>query len=156
MGLAFDAAVATDEFSLVGRRVEINRIPFVGVTNVTGGGVTIEAKTYVRGADGRILYVSAGIETPQDVTLEMTPGTWKVLRTQLVSLATTLGFSGAMAYRFAPMTIVHQWISGNPLAQPYTETMVVKVAGRVPEMPNTGETGKVTITCKQEQIPQET
>lgn len=156
MGLAFDAAVATDEFSLVGRRVEINGLPFAGITNVTGGGVTIEGKTYVRGSSGQILYCSEGIETPQDVTLEMTVGTWKTLRAQLLIAATLLGRTGDMAYRFAPMTIVHQWISGNPLAAPYTETMVVKVAGRVPEMPNTGETAKMTITCKQEQIPQET
>jgi hypothetical protein len=155
MGIGFDSATATDEYSLQGRRVEINGIPFVGITNITGGGVTVEGQTYTRGADGGILSTSSGIETPQDVTLEMTAGTWKALRSQLSALATVLGFTGDMAYRHAPMTIVHQWISGNPLAQPFTETMLVKIAGRVPEMPNTGESAKITITCKQQKIPQE-
>lgn len=155
MALTFDAATSTDEYSLAGRRIEINGLPFAGINNVTGGGVTIEGKTYTRGAQGQILSTSSGIETPQDVTLEMTVGTWKVLRAQLQIAATLLGRSGDMSYRHAPMTIVHQWISGNPLAQPYTETMVVKIAGRVPEMPNSGEGAKMTIACKQEQIPQE-
>lgn len=155
MGLAFDAAVSTDEYSLVGRRVEINGLPFAGITNVTGGGVTIEGQTYVRGADGRILYCSAGIETPQDVTLEMTAGTWKLLRAQLTIAATLLGFTGDMSYRFAPMTIVHQWQSGNLIAPAFTETMTVKIASRVPEMPNTGEGAKMTVVGKQQRVPQE-
>lgn len=155
MGLAFDAAVSTDEYSIAGRRIELNGLPFNGITNVTGGGITIEGKTYTRGADGRILSTSSGIETPQDVTLEMTAGTWKLLREQLTAAALLLGITGATAYRHAPLTIVHQWISGNPLAAPYTETMVVKIAGRVPEMPIDGSGAKITITCKQEQVPQE-
>ena len=155
MGIAIDAAQARDNYSNVGRRVEINNIPFAGITNVTGGGVTIEGQTYTRGADGSILSLSQGIETPQDVTIELTVGTWKLLRGALTVAATLLGYTGDMAYRHAPMTIVHQWIPGNPLAKPYTETMVVKIAGRVPEMTNTGENAKFTITCKQERLPQE-
>jgi hypothetical protein len=156
MGIAFDAAVAVDNYSLVGRRLEVAGVPFDGIFNVTGGGVTIEGQTYQRGAAGQILSVSDGIETPQDITLEMTAGSWTVLRQLLEAQALAIGVSGDMAYRFAPFTIVHQWIAAAPSVDAYTETSIVKVASRVPEMPIGGENAKITIACKQQSIPQET
>ena len=156
MGIAFDGAVAPDNYSLSGRRLEVAGVPFVGIFNVTGGGVTIEGQTYQRGADGRILSVSDGIATPQDITLEMTAGTWTALRELLDAQALLIGQSGDMAYRFVEFTIVHQWIAAAPSVSAYTETSVVKIAGRVPEMPTGGENAKLTITCKQQSIPQET
>lgn len=156
MGIAFDAAVAVDNYSFVGRRLEVAGVPFEGIFNVTGGGVTIEGQTYQRGASGKILSVSDGIETPQDITLEMTAGTWTALRSLLNTQASAIGVSGDMAYRFVPFTVVHQWIAAAPSVDTYTETSIVKVAGRVPEMPVGGENAKITITCKQQSIPQET
>jgi hypothetical protein len=155
MGIAFDAAVAVDNYSLVGRRLEVAGVPFDGIFNVTGGGVTIEGQTYQRGARGQILSVSDGIETPQDPSLEMTAGTWKVLRDLLNSQALAIGVSGKMAYRFVPFTVVHQWIAAAPSVDSYTETMIVKVASRVPEMPPGGENAKITIALKQQDIPDE-
>jgi hypothetical protein len=152
---AFDSAVAVDNYSLVGQRIEVAGVPFEGFT-VTGGGVTIEGQTYQRGARGQILSVSDGIETPQDPSLEGTVGSWQALRQLLTTQAAAIGVTGDMAYRFVPFTIVRQWIAAAPSVDAYTETMIVKIAGRVPEMPNAGENAKITIALKQQAIPQET
>lgn len=155
MALPFDAAVAESEYSVQGRRFEINEVPIIGINDFTGGGVTIEGQTYMRGADGKILCLSAGIETPQDITMKLTVGSWKQMRSMLEVAALALGYTGNMLYRHAPIKVVEQFISGNPLATPYTETMICKIAGRVPEMPNTGENAVMTITLKQAKMPEE-
>jgi len=152
---SFDAAVAVDNYSIVGQRLEVAGVPFVGIQNITGGGITIEGQTYSRGADGRILSVSDGIETPQDPSLEMTVGTWTALRSVLQTQALSIGLQ-ASQYRLVEFTIVRQWIAAAPSLDQYTETMTVKIAGRVPEMPVGGENAKMTIACKQTSIPQET
>lgn len=155
MAIAFDAAVANAEYSVAGRSVEVNGLPFVGISDITGGGVTIEGKTYQRGANGKILNTSRGIATPQDITMKLTVGTWVLLREVLQALALTLGYSGDDAYYNAPLTVVTQWVSGNPLALPYTETTVCEIASRVPEQPAGGEQFIMTLTLKQKVMPKE-
>ena len=155
MSIPFDSAVSNSEYSIAGRAVEINGIPFVGIAEITGGGVTIEGQAYQRGANGKILSLSRGIETPQDITIKLTIGTWVLLRATLEAAAAILGYTGDMAYRFAPMTIVEQWTSGNPLSAPYTETMVCEIASRVKEMPISGENAVMTIVLKQKILPKE-
>lgn len=155
MALPFDGAVAGADYSVAGRRIEINGLPFVGVTDQTGGGFTVEGMNYQRGADGRILSLSGGIKTPQDVTLKMTVGSWVLLRDTLNAAALLLGETGDAAYCAVIFSIVTQFIAGNPLQPSYSETMRVRVAGRVPEMPNTGENSVMTITLKQVDMPKE-
>jgi len=43
MSTGVDAAVAVDEYSVPGRTVEINGVPYEGLPEITGGGVTKEA-----------------------------------------------------------------------------------------------------------------
>lgn len=154
MGLEFDANVAGNEYSIAGRRVEIAGVPYAGLPDITGGGVTKEGQTYVRKANGEILFVSRGIKTPQDLTSVTTLGTFNALKAQLEAAALTLGLTGAEAWMDVPVTIVKQIQSGNPLAQPHTETMVVTVMSWQTEDPAAGDGSKGTIVWKQETLPQ--
>lgn len=153
MGLPFDAAVAASEFSVAGRRVEINGVPYGGLPEITGGGVTKEGENYVRGADGSILYKSRGIKTPQDLTSVTTLGTFKLLKAQLELFAVARGLIGNDAWMDVPITIVNQIQSGNPLAAPHTETMVVSVMSWQSETAASGEGSKGTIVWKQHNTP---
>jgi hypothetical protein len=151
MGLGFDAAVATDEYSVVGRRVEVDGVPFIGLGDLTGGGVTKEGQEYVRGSDGSILYQSRGIKTPQDFTTVTTLGSFKLLKAQLQVAAVARGLTGNDAWMDVPVTVVTQVISGNPLAPPHTETMKLTVMSWQTETAASGS--KCTIVWKQQNIP---
>lgn len=153
MGLPFDAAVATDEYSVAGRRVEINGVPYAGLPELTGGGMTKEGQNYVRAADGSILYLSRGVKTPQDFTTVTTLGAFKLLRAQLQIAAVARGLTGNDAWMDVPITIVNQVQSGNPLAQPHTETMLLSVMSWQSETPTSGEGSKCTIVWKQQDVP---
>lgn len=151
--LEFDAATAASEYSIAGRRVEINGKPYAGLPEITGGGVVKEGQTYVRGADGRILFLSRGIKTPQDITSKVTLGTFKVLKADLVAAAIELGHTGDEAWMDVPIVVVDQITSGNPLAPPWTETMIVSVLSWVPEKTSDGAGHTGTIVWKQHTLP---
>jgi hypothetical protein len=154
MSTGVDAAVAVDEYSVPGRTVEINGVPYEGLPEITGGGVTKEGQTYQRKANGEILSLSRGIKTPQDLTSTTTLGTFTLLRAQLEAAALVAGFTGSEAWMDIPIVIVHQTAPGNPLAPPHTETMVVSVMSWQSETPGGGEQSKCTIVWKQHALPQ--
>lgn len=153
MALGFDAATASSEYSIQGRRAEINGKPYAGLPEITGGGITIEGQNYVRGSDGSILFVSRGIKTPQDVTTKMTLGAFKVLKADLQAAAVVLGYTQEEGWMDVPITIVDQITSGNPLALPYTETMIVSVMSAVPEKNSDGSGMLMGLTFKQHTLP---
>jgi hypothetical protein len=153
MTLGFDASVAPDEYSVAGRRVEIDGVPYAGLPDITGGGVTKEGQTYVRDAAGNILYLSRGIKTPQDFTTVTTLGTFKALKAQLDVAAVARGLTAAESWMDVPITIVNQVQSGNPLAEPHTETMILSVMSWQSETPQGGDGSKCTIVWKQETLP---
>jgi hypothetical protein len=151
--LTFDANVASDEFSVVGRRVEIEGVPYAGLPEITGGGVTKEGQTYVRDAAGGILYLSRGIKTPQDYTTVTTLGTFRALKAQLDIAAVARGLTAPESWMDVPVTIVTQIQSGNPLAEPHTETMLLSVMSWQSETAAGGDGSKCTIVWKQEVLP---
>lgn len=153
MGLPFDAAVSNSEYSVAGRRVEIDGVPYSGLPELTGGGVTKEGQNYVRGADGSILYLSRGIKTPQDFTTVTTLGTFKMLKAQLEIAALARGLIGNEAWMDVPITITNQIQSGNPLAPPHTETMLLSVMSWQSETAASGEGSKCTVVWKQQNLP---
>lgn len=153
MALGYDAATAASEYSIAGRRAELNGKPYAGLPEITGGGITIEGQNYVRGADGSILFVSRGIKTPQDVTSKMTLGAFKVFKLDLQTEAVALGLTQDEAWMDVPITIVDQITSGNPLALPYTETMIVSVMSAVPEKNSDGSGMLMAVTFKQHTLP---
>jgi hypothetical protein len=150
----FDGNVSKDGYSVVGRRVEIAGLPFIGIGNLTGGGVTKEGQAYVRGSDGRILFLSQGIKTPQDLTTEITLGSARELRQVLEVQAASLGMTQPMAWMDVPVTFVNQIASANILAPSWAETMTLSVLSWVQETPGDGSGSKKTIVWKQENLPQ--
>lgn len=151
--LTFDANVAGNEYSVVGRRIEIDGVPYVGLPDVTGGGVAKEGQNYVRGAGGQILFLSHGIKTPQDLTSVTTLGTFMALKAQLEIAAIARGLTAPASWMDVPVSFVKQTQSGSPLAPPHTETMVVSVMSWVEETPAGGDGSKCTIVWKQETLP---
>lgn len=151
--LSFDASVANSEYSVAGRRVEIDGVPYAGLPEITGGGSTTEGQNYVRDAAGNILYLSRGIETPQDITMVTTLGTALALKRQLQIAATARGLIGPAAWKQVPVTVIHQVQSGNPLAEPFTETMLLSVMSWQSETAASGEGSKFTIVWKQHNLP---
>lgn len=153
MSLEFDAATANAEYSVAGRRVEINDKPWAGMPEMTGGGITIEGQTYVRGTDGRILFYSRGIKTPQELTSKMTLGSFNLLQADLRALAVAQGQSGENAWMDVQITIVDQVVSGNPLAKPFTDTMTVSVGAFQKESPSDGSGWMMNVTWRQHKEP---
>ena len=153
MGTAFDAAVAVDEYSVAGRSVEIGGVPYEGLPDITGGGVTIEGQTYQRAANGSILSVSRGVKTPQDLTSVTTLGTFELLREQLQVAATVAGLTGDEVWMDVPITIVNQIASGSNPLKSHTETMIVSVMSWQTETGADGPQSKCTIVWKQHALP---
>ena len=154
--LASDGAAATDGYSIAENRLYLDGLPIVGIGNVTGGGIKTDGMNHTRGAQGQILDTSTGISTPEDLTIEMTVGTWKQFRAKLTAAALLLGVTGDDAYRHPKFSLVRQFGSSNPLAAAYTITYTLRVANKVEDMPNDGSNAKITIVCKQTALPQET
>jgi hypothetical protein len=153
MAFEFDAATSNAEHSIAGQRVEINGKPQSGFPEITGGGIAIEGQNYVRGTDGRILFVSRGIKTPQDLESKCTLGTFATLKADLQATATALGITGEEAWMDVPITVVLQNISGNPLAPPSNETMILSVMAAKPERTQDGSGWMMGITWKQHVLP---
>jgi hypothetical protein len=153
MAFEFDAATAGDEHSIAGQRVELNGKPYAGFPEITGGGTSIEGQNYVRGSDGRILFLSRGIKTPQDLESKCTLGAFKILKADLVATATLLGITGDEAWMDVAITIVLQSVSGNPLAPPFEETMILSVMAAKPERTADGSGWMMGITWKQHVLP---
>jgi hypothetical protein len=155
MALEVDAATANAEYSVAGRSVEVNNKPYAGFPEITGGGVTIEGQTYIRGTDGRILFLSRGIKTPQDLTSKVTVQTFRDLKFDLTVAAIQNGFLDEHAWMDQKITIVDQYKSGSPLAAPFTSTMIVSVGSFTPETPSDGGGFMRTIVWKQHELPSE-
>jgi hypothetical protein len=153
VGFEFDAATSNAEHSIAGQRIEINGKPYAGFPEITGGGISIEGQSYVRGTDGRILFVSRGIKTPQDLESKCTLGTFKTLKSDLEATATALGVAGEEAWMDVPITVVLQNVSGNPLAPPDTETMILSVMAAKKERTADGSGWMMGITWKQHVLP---
>jgi hypothetical protein len=148
-----DSSTATSSYSIVGRRVEIAGIPFIGLGDITGGGVTKEGQAYTRGTDGRILFLSDGIKTPQDFTTVTTLGTFITLKDLLEIEAAIRGLVGDDRWMDVPVTFSNQIASNNPLAEAYSETMTLSVMSWQSENPAGGDGSKVTIVWKQHSLP---
>lgn len=148
-----DAATANAEHSIAGQRVEINRKPYAGFPELTGGGVSIENQNYIRGSNGRILGLSRGIKTPQDLESKCTLGTFQTLKADLVATAILLGITGEEAWMDVPITVVIQNVSGNPLAPSFEETMILSVMAAKPERTADGSGWMMGITWKQHVLP---
>lgn len=153
MGFEFDAATSNAEHSIAGQRVEINGKPYAGFPEITDGGISIEGQNYVRGSDGRILFVSRGIKTPQDLNSKCTLGTFDTLKADLQATADLLGITGQETWMDVPITVIVQNISGNPLAPPINETMIVSVMAAKPERTADGSGWMMSITWKQHVLP---
>lgn len=153
MAFEVDAATSNAEHSFAGQRVEINGKPVSGFPEITGGGTTIEGQNYVRGTDGRILFLSRGIKTPQDLESKCTLGSFQTVKADLVATATLLGITGEEAWMDVPITIVVQNVSANPLAPPFEETMILSVMAAKPERTADGTGWMMGITWKQHVLP---
>jgi hypothetical protein len=153
MSFEFDAATAGDEHSIAGQRVEINGKPYAGFPEITGGGTSIEGQNYVRGSDGRILFLSRGIKTPQDLESKCTLGTFQTLKADLVATAILLAIAGDEAWMDTAITLVLQSVSGNPLAPPFEETMILSIMAAKPERTADGSGWMMGITWKQHVLP---
>lgn len=148
-----DNTTATDSYGVTGQSVEIDGIPFIGIGELTGGGVAKEGQTYFRGADGRILGLSDGIKTPQDFTTVTTLGTFITLKDLLEVNASVRGLIGDERWMDVSVTFVKQLASSNPLAEALTQTMTLSVMSWVEETPAGGDASKGTIVWKQHTLP---
>ena len=153
MAFEFDAATSNAEHSIAGQRIEINGKPYGGFPEVTGGGIAIEGQSYARGTDGRILFVSRGIKTPQDLESKIALGAFKSLKADLVTTAIALGLTGDEAWMDVPITVVLQNEAGNTLAEPIEETMILSVMKVVIDKTADGSQWSASITWKQHVLP---
>lgn len=153
MGFEFDAATSNAEHSIAGQRIEINGKPYSGFPEITGGGISIEGQNYVRKTDGSIAFVSRGIKTPQDLESKCTLGTFATLKADLQATATALGIPGEEPWMDVPVTVVLINVSGNPLAPPDEETMILSIMAAKKERTSDGSGWMMGITWKQHVLP---
>lgn len=153
MAIGFDAAVSGHEYSIRGQSIEFGGVPYDGMPEISGGGVTKEGEAYQRGARGQILSKSSGIKTPQDFTTVMAIGTFSVLKSQLDAYAFANGLTGDQPWMDVPITVTRQTASANPLAAPHTETMIVSVMSWQSKTEASGAPSDVTVVWKQHTLP---
>ncbi len=145
----FDGNTSLGSYSHVNRRLELSGLPMGGWTKVEGFGMAVEGQTHVIGAGGIIRGMSDGIPKPKEGSITWEAASWELLVISLNAEANATGDFGPAPYTRVDLQIVDQWAPSNPLGQPITITMTVRVKEDTPEMPETGENGTVKVTYVQ-------